>query len=97
MFTNNFLDLSDNVLDDGLSRTENDNEDEYPNELCLSLSSSSPRNSTYFNSLQAGYPDPLNQSDVSDQNRLLECWKMNYHESAIYLQVFHLKHSNKLI
>lgn len=88
---------ADNIAnDDGLNRftsTEDGLKDDYPNEMCLSLSSSfnltSVEESSYTNNLHTSYTDALNSSDQSEQNRLLETWKMNYHEAAIYLQVFH--------
>ena len=82
---------SDSVAnDDGLNGFGlSDSKDDYPNELCLTMSStiSSPEESAYFNSLHTSYTDVLSRSDSSDRKRLLDTWKMNYHEAAIYLQV----------
>ena len=61
------------------------NKDEYPNEICSSFSSSQDETG-FFNNLHTSYTDALDQSDQSGQDRLLQTWKFNYHEAAIYLQ-----------
>lgn len=76
------------TLDDGLSRfaESQGDKDEFPNEVCSSFSSSQGE-SGFFNNLHTSYSDALNQSDLSGENRLLQTWKQNYHEAAIYMQV----------
>lgn len=73
------------TLDDGLSRfaESQGDKDEFPNEVCSSFSSSQSESGN----LHTSYSDALNQSDLSSENRLLQTWKFNYHEAAIYLQV----------
>jgi len=81
----NPLNLDNSVMnDDGLNEfTQSDgNQDDYPNEICLSSS----RDESYFNGINTSYTDALNESTLSDHNKLLETWKMNYHEAAIYLE-----------
>lgn len=73
------------TLDDGLNRFA-ESKDDYPNEVCSSFSSSQDE-SGFVNNLHTSYTDALDQSDQSGQNRLLQTWKFNYHEAAIYLQV----------
>ena len=71
------------TLDDGLNRFAERTEDEYPNEICSSFSSS--QDESGFN-LHTSYSNALDQSDQSGQNRLQQTWRFNYHEAAIYLQ-----------